>query len=134
MLVHGGWTDHRTWAFVVPHLSDSYRVVRYDRRGHSRSPWALPVPRRQDEDDLAALIEELGAPVPLVGNSYGASISLGLTGRRAELVASVAVHEPARQDWSRQRGNDVCVQRHHGRGPGGWTCPATKSWDPSTSG
>ena len=63
VLVHGSWTDHRTWALVVPHLSDSYRVVRYDRRGHSRSPWAEPVPRRQDEDDLAALIEELGAPV-----------------------------------------------------------------------
>ena len=35
VLVHGGWTDHRTWDLVVPHLSDFYRVVRYDRRGHS---------------------------------------------------------------------------------------------------
>jgi pimeloyl-ACP methyl ester carboxylesterase len=94
VLVHGGWTDHRTWTFLVPHLSDSYRIVRYDRRGHSRSPWTAPVLRRQDEDDLATLIDELGAPVHLVGNSYGASISLGLTGRRPELVASVAVHEP----------------------------------------
>jgi pimeloyl-ACP methyl ester carboxylesterase len=94
VLVHGSWTDHRTWDFVVPHLSDSCRIVRYDRRGHSRSPWAEPVPRRQDEDDLAILIEELGAPVHLVGTSYGASIALGLTGRRPELVASVAAHEP----------------------------------------
>jgi len=94
VLVHGGWTDHRTWDFVVPHLSDSYRVVRYDRRGHSRSRWAEPVLRRQDEEDLAALIQRLGAPVHLVGNSYGASIALGLTGRWPELVISVAVHEP----------------------------------------
>lgn len=111
VLVHGGWTDHRTWAFFVAHLSDLYRVVRYDRRGHSRTPWAEPVLRRQDEDDLAVLIEELGAPVHLVGNSYGASISLGLTGRRPELVASVAAHEPPLLGVARP-GTPLDVERH----------------------
>ena len=111
VLVHGGWTDHRTWDFFAPHLSDCYRVVRYDRRGHSRSPWAEPVPRRQDEDDLAALIEELGAPVHLVGNSYGGSISLGLIGRRPELVASVALHEPPLLGVARP-GTPLSAERH----------------------
>jgi pimeloyl-ACP methyl ester carboxylesterase len=111
VLVHGGWTDHRTWDLFVPHLSDSYQVVRYDRRGHSRSPWAEPVARRQDEDDLAALIEKLGAPVHLVGNSYGASICLGLTGRRAELVASIALHEPPLLGVARP-GTPLSIERH----------------------
>jgi pimeloyl-ACP methyl ester carboxylesterase len=96
VLVHGGWTDHNTWAALVPLLARSYRVVTYDRRGHSLSERGPgPAPRRQDEDDLAALIEALGGgPVHLVGSSYGASICLAVAGRRPELVRSVVAHEP----------------------------------------
>ena len=94
VLVHGGWTDHTTWNAIVEPLAQTFRVVRYDRRGHSRSEYAGPSPRRQDEDDLAMLIEALGAPAHLVGTSYGASISLSLAGRRPELVRSVFAHEP----------------------------------------
>ncbi len=96
VLVHGSWGDHTTWALVVDELARTHQVVMYDRRGHSRSergPGA--VPRRVDEDDLAALIEALElAPAHLVGSSYGASISLGLAARRPDLVRSVVAHEP----------------------------------------
>ena len=96
IFVHGGWTDHGTWAAVVPAVTRSFRVVTYDRRGHSRSERGpVPLPRRQDEDDLAALIEALGeGPAHLVGSSYGACIALSLAGRRPELVRSVVAHEP----------------------------------------
>ena len=48
-------------------------VIRYDRRGHSRSEYGGPAPRRRDEDDLAELIEALGlGPAHLLGTSYGA--------------------------------------------------------------
>jgi pimeloyl-ACP methyl ester carboxylesterase len=97
VLVHGSWTDHQTWAAVVPALARSFRVVTYDRRGHSRSERGpVPPPRRQHEDDLAALIEALGhGPAHLVGSSYGACISLSLAGRRPDLVRSVFAHEPS---------------------------------------
>ena len=96
VLVHGGWTDHSTWAALVAPLAESFRVVTYDRRGHTRSErGAGPAPRRQDEDDLAAIVEALGlGPAHLVGSSYGAAISLALAGRRPELVRSVVAHEP----------------------------------------
>jgi pimeloyl-ACP methyl ester carboxylesterase len=95
VLVHGGWTESSTWAGMVPALARSFRVVSYDRRGHSRSGRTPePSPRRQDEDDLAALIEALGAPAHVVGNSYGAAIALSLAGRRPDLVRSVVAHEP----------------------------------------
>jgi len=96
VLVHGGWTDHNTFAALIEPLSRSFRVVRYDRRGHSRSErGAGPPPRRADEDDLAALIVAFGGgPAHLVGTSYGAAISLALAGRRPELVRSVVAHEP----------------------------------------
>jgi pimeloyl-ACP methyl ester carboxylesterase len=95
VLVHGGWTESGTWAALVPPLARSCRVVSYDRRGHSRSARGPePAPRRQDEDDLAALIEALGAPAHVVGTSYGAAIALAVAGRRPELVRSVVAHEP----------------------------------------
>lgn len=96
VLVHGSWSDHTSWLAVVPGLSRSFRVVAYDRRGHSASE-APPGQgsRRQDEDDLAGLIEGLGlAPAHVAANSFGASTSLGLATRRPELFRSLAVHEP----------------------------------------
>ena len=96
VLVHGAFTDHTSWRFVIPGLAESYRVLSYDRRGHSRSERpAASGGRRTDEDDLVALIERLElAPVHLVGSSHGSSISLGVAARRPDLVRSVAVHEP----------------------------------------
>jgi pimeloyl-ACP methyl ester carboxylesterase len=95
VIVHGGWTDHTAFDAVVEPLARSYTVIRYDRRGHSRSEYAGPAPRRRDEDDLAELIELLGlGAVHLLGTSYGACIALGLAVRRPELVRTVLAHEP----------------------------------------
>src|SRR4051794_6637429 len=96
VIVHGAWTDHTAFDAVVGPLARSFRVIRYDRRGHSRSEYGPgPAPRRRDEDDLAELIEAIGSgPAHLVGTSYGATISLALAIRRPELVRSVLAHEP----------------------------------------
>jgi pimeloyl-ACP methyl ester carboxylesterase len=96
VLVHGGWTDHTTWNLIAGPLAERFRVIRYDRRGHSRSARGAAAPvRRRHEDDLAALIELLGcAPATLVGSSYGAIVALALAGRRPDLVAGVVAHEP----------------------------------------
>ncbi|TMK54544.1 MAG: alpha/beta fold hydrolase, partial [Actinobacteria bacterium] len=37
VLVHGSWGDHHNWDPVVVPLAESFRVVTYDRRGHSAS-------------------------------------------------------------------------------------------------
>jgi pimeloyl-ACP methyl ester carboxylesterase len=96
VLVHGHWVDHHSWDAVVPAFAESFRVIAYDRRGHSRSERPSgPVMRRQNEDDLAALIEALAAaPATIVANSYGTSTALGLAARRPELVRGVIGHEP----------------------------------------
>jgi pimeloyl-ACP methyl ester carboxylesterase len=96
VLVHGSWGDHQNWASVVPALSRTFRVLTYDRRGHSRSE--RPIGQgsvRDDVADLAALLEELGhGPAHIVGNSFGASIVLRLAAERAGLFRSAIVHEP----------------------------------------
>jgi pimeloyl-ACP methyl ester carboxylesterase len=97
VLVHGGFSDHRNFQAVVPGLAESFRVVAYDRRGHSRSERPAPLGTRRDqEDDLAALIEALDlGPAHVVGTSFGSAIALGLAARRPELVRSLTAHEPA---------------------------------------
>jgi pimeloyl-ACP methyl ester carboxylesterase len=95
VLVHGSWSDRNNWLPVVPELARAFRVVAYDRRGNGLSTRDAPGLRRDHEDDLAALIEEVsGKPAHVVGTSFGASIGLGLASRRPELVRSVVAHEP----------------------------------------
>ncbi|MGH2969981.1 MAG: alpha/beta fold hydrolase, partial [Solirubrobacteraceae bacterium] len=95
-LVHGSWGDATNWALVAPGLAEAFRVLIYDRRGHSRSE--RPNTKGSvDEDgaDLAALLEALElAPAHVVTNSYGGNIALRLATRRPYLFRSLSCHEP----------------------------------------
>jgi pimeloyl-ACP methyl ester carboxylesterase len=96
VLVHGSWGDHHNWDPVVSPLAESFRVLAYDRRGHSASE--RPAGQGtvfEDADDLAGLIDELGlAPAHVAGNSFGAIISLRAATRRPDVFRSLIVHEP----------------------------------------
>jgi pimeloyl-ACP methyl ester carboxylesterase len=96
VLVHGSWGDHSDWEGVAPLLAERFLVGRHDRRGYGRSGRPMGGrSRRQDEDDLAGLIGALDrGPAHVVGNSFGASVALGLARRRPELLRSLCVHEP----------------------------------------
>jgi len=96
VLVHGSWGDHHGWDSIVPLLARSFRVLTYDRRGHSQSE--RPAGQgsiREDVADLAALIEHLElAPAHILGNSFGGMIVFGLANERPELFRSMLIHEP----------------------------------------
>jgi pimeloyl-ACP methyl ester carboxylesterase len=96
VLVHGSWSSHESWGLVIPRLADSFRVLTFDRRGHSQSE--RPAGQgsvREDVADLAALIEHLEfLPAWVAGNSFGASIALRLAGERPELFRGLIAHEP----------------------------------------
>jgi pimeloyl-ACP methyl ester carboxylesterase len=104
VLVHGGFSDQGNFRAVVPGLAASFRVVAYDRRGHSLSDRPHPFGSRRDqEDDLAALIETLGlSPAHVIGTSFGSAIALGLSVRRPDLVRTLTAHEPALPGLSAQ--------------------------------
>lgn len=96
VLVHGSWADAARWSPVLPGLAASFRVLVYDRRGHSRSE--APAGQGsfdEDGDDLAALLEHLAlAPAHVVTSSAGGAIALRLACRRPELFRSLTCHEP----------------------------------------
>ena len=96
VLVHGSWVSRRGWDLVVPGLAESFRVVTYDRRGHSESE--RPTTQgsvHEDAADLAALIEHLAlTPAWVAGNSFGASIALRLACTQPAVLRGVIAHEP----------------------------------------
>jgi pimeloyl-ACP methyl ester carboxylesterase len=96
VLVHGSWVDHHSWDSVVPGLAKNFRVITYDRRGHSQSERPAGEGRvREDVSDLAALINhlELGE-TNIAGNSFGAIISLKLAAQDPNLFKTMFIHEP----------------------------------------
>lgn len=96
VLVHGSWIDHRNWDGIVPALSRDFRVVTYDRRGHSQSE--RPAGQgdvSEDVTDLGGLIDHLGLrPAHILGNSFGAVIALRLAAEQPSFLRSLLVHEP----------------------------------------
>ncbi len=96
VLIHGAWGDHSNWQPVVPGLSENFRVLTYDRRGHSKSE-RTTTQGSYDEDalDASALLTRLNlTPAHVVGNSGGASIALKLAAGRPSIFRSLTVHEP----------------------------------------
>jgi pimeloyl-ACP methyl ester carboxylesterase len=96
VLVHGSWGDHHNWDSVVGELSKTFRVLTYDRRGHSKSE-RREVQGNMEEDvsDLIALVNHAGlAPSHIAGNSGGAAVALKAAARNSNLFQSLVVHEP----------------------------------------
>lgn len=96
VLVHGSWVDHHSWDHVVPELARTFRVVTYDRRGHSQSE--RPAGQgsiTEDVADLCALVEYIGiAPAHVAGNSGGAAVALRTAATRPEIFRTLIAHEP----------------------------------------
>jgi pimeloyl-ACP methyl ester carboxylesterase len=77
VLVHAFHMDLREWNDVVPLLTESRTVLRYDVRGHGTSTLRETLP--PSVDDLLGLLDELRIErATLVGSSMGAAIALDL--------------------------------------------------------
>ena len=90
-------TDLRIWDEVARPLAASYRVVRYDKRGHGLSELpAGPALMADYATDLSALLDVLavGGAV-IVGLSIGGMIAQELYRLRPDLVAALALCDTA---------------------------------------
>lgn len=96
ILVHGSLGDHHTWDSVKDKLAKTFRVLTYDRRGHSQSE-RLQEQGYVEEDisDLILLINHFDlSPVHAVGSSFGAGILLKTAVKRPDLFSNIILNEP----------------------------------------
>lgn len=96
VFVHGSWSDRHAWDLVTPALTDRYRVITYDRRGHSQSDRPSgPQGIEAHAADLASLIDHFeAAPAHIVTNSFGGVVALQVAVSHPDRVASLCLHEP----------------------------------------
>lgn len=89
-----------SYRFIAPSLiAAGYRVALTDLRGHGDSDAGFDT--YGDEataDDVAALIEELGGPAVVVGNSLAAGSAVLVAASRADLVSGLVLVGPFVRD------------------------------------
>jgi pimeloyl-ACP methyl ester carboxylesterase len=98
VFVHGTVSDLRAWEQQLPAVGRSHRAIAYSRR------FARPnediAPEADDQmlphvEDLVAFLRAIdAAPAHLVGNSWGAFISLLTAARHPDLVRTLVLEEP----------------------------------------
>jgi 3-oxoadipate enol-lactonase len=90
-------SNYGMWDWTVPALSDRYRVLRYDTRGHGRSG-TTPGPYSIEMlcDDAVGLLDALGlGAAHVVGLSMGGMIGQQLGARYPQKVLSLALCDTA---------------------------------------
>jgi pimeloyl-ACP methyl ester carboxylesterase len=95
VLLHGITSSSRTWDFLVPRLTDSWRVIRLDFRGHGGSDRA---PGAYGADgylaDAVAVCEQIaGHACPMIGHSLGGVTAAALAQQRPDLVTRVLLED-----------------------------------------
>src|ERR1700761_8685164 len=95
LLLHG-YTGHaRSWDAFAEGMTDRYRVLALDQRGHGQTAWgpADQYSTAEMADDLAAFVKAMGLKsFSLLGLSMGGIVTIDYAGRRpAELAAAVIV-------------------------------------------
>ncbi|MEH3033628.1 MAG: alpha/beta fold hydrolase [Aeromicrobium erythreum] len=102
VLLHGFPERATSWAAVSERLhAEGYRTLAPDQRGYS--PGARPRGRKNYRvellvDDVAALVEQVGGPVHVVGHDWGSMVAWSLAIAKPELVrtlTAVSVPHPA---------------------------------------
>jgi pimeloyl-ACP methyl ester carboxylesterase len=94
ILLHG-YTGHaRSWDAFAEAMTDRYRVIALDQRGHGESGWALAERYGVEDmaDDLAAFVQALGLTrFTLLGLSMGGMVAMEYAGRRPKELAAVVI-------------------------------------------
>jgi pimeloyl-ACP methyl ester carboxylesterase len=100
VLVPGMGDLRGTYRFLVPALVEAgYRVAATDLRGHGDSDVTFAhYGDAETASDIVAVIEELGGPAVVVGNSMGAAAAAIVAAGRPELVSGLVMLGPVVRD------------------------------------
>jgi pimeloyl-ACP methyl ester carboxylesterase len=93
VLLHGGFSDGRSWAPQLTGLADEYDVVAWDAPGCGGSTDPRTGITLSDyADAVAGLVDALGlGRVHLVGHSFGAGLAIAVYARQRDIVRSLVL-------------------------------------------
>jgi esterase len=92
VMLHGLTGHARTWDHTAAALSDRYRVLALDQRGHGDSGWAPPYGGGVMADDLLAFLDALQlGEVTLMGLSMGGLVAFIFAASHPERVRDLIV-------------------------------------------
>ncbi|MEM9967208.1 MAG: alpha/beta fold hydrolase [Pseudomonadota bacterium] len=95
IIAHGLFGAARNWRQIARQLSNDRRVVTVDMRNHGESP-QLPTQSYHDmAQDLAEVIDQIGAPVDLCGHSMGGKAAMALALSHPTLLRRLVVADIA---------------------------------------
>ena len=102
IVVHGGPGGDYGYLLNLHALADEYHVVFYDQRGAGLSPRvaAEELTLQSSIDDLHRMVTHYGqgAPVRLIGHSWGAMLAAAYVGQHPDRVAQAVLAEPGALD------------------------------------
>lgn len=95
LFLHGLTDSTSYYRWIVPQLSDRYRVVSLDFRGHGRSDRADQYVTPDFLSDAVAACEQVtGAGSVVIAHSFGGLIGAALAQQRPRLVRAVFLEDP----------------------------------------
>lgn len=95
VLVHGAFSDHQTnWGFVKPLFEPQFTVYAIARRGRGDTDATAGHSLEDESRDVVAVIQTIGAPVFLLGHSYGAQTALAAAAQVPDRVRKLVLYEP----------------------------------------
>jgi pimeloyl-ACP methyl ester carboxylesterase len=96
VLVPGMGDLRTTYRFIAPALREAgYRVAATDLRGHGDSDTSFAsYGDAETASDIVALVQELGGPAVIVGNSMGAGAAVIAAAEHPELVSGLVLVGP----------------------------------------
>jgi pimeloyl-ACP methyl ester carboxylesterase len=94
LILAGGALNNRHSAdALIPHLTEKFSLVTFDRRGRGDSTDTPPYAPVREVEDLKALIDAVGGSAMVFGHSSGAVLSLEAAADGAA-ITRLAVYEP----------------------------------------
>jgi pimeloyl-ACP methyl ester carboxylesterase len=100
ILIHGGLDNAHIFDDLAPALSDHFRVIAYDLRGHGRSDAKRPFDTTTRTEDLRGLMDSLGiAKAHLAGWSLGGNDITAMARTHPERVENIVYLEGG-YDWA----------------------------------
>ena len=94
VLLHGYTSHARSWDEFAAAMSDTYRVLALDQRGHGETQWAPPQAygTREMVTDLEAFVAAMGLnDFTLLGLSMGGIVAIGYAGVRPTELSRLVI-------------------------------------------